>query len=350
MDRDVDARDPLSRVRHCERTREEWLLHAGPRQEEQEEEEEKGGGASAGATRSSSASVGRRDDPANVERYVDGAHVGERQSDGGRDAHRRGEDDAGVQEEASPHADVLCEMDNARRREESGRARPRAGGEKVSWHHGTVRERVAEPVQTDRRDDRREVVRDGDGDHRSFPPPPKKMRAERVRLRARDDGARVCAARGHPDPLSKMPGRSASPLLLLLLVCAPSFSPSGAAAFKVGASWKKEAEKKHGRVAMLAVPALVAIGASGAAEEPVRWLSQQPVDAQALFFSAAGIVEAGTGLPRLGYNFTIKEGILPGVYTPFPPPGPRLDAAETLVGRVAMLVATAMLVQGVFFA
>ena len=130
---------------------------------------------------------------------------------------------------------------------------------------------------------------------------------------------------------------------MLLLAC-------GAGAFKVTTSWKQEAEKKHGRTAMLAVPALLALGASGV-EEPVRWLSQQPVDTQAEFFAAACLVEAAFGLARLDYGFTLKEEVEPGVYPPLTPPdNPQLDAAETNVGRAAMLVATIMLVQTLFFA
>ena len=101
---------------------------------------------------------------------------------------------------------------------------------------------------------------------------------------------------------------------------------------------------------MLALPALVALGASGV-EEPVRWLSQQPVDTQAEFFGAAGLVEAGLGLPRLDYGFTLKEGVEPGVYPPLASPdNPQLDAAETNFGRIAMLMAAGMLAQTLFFA
>jgi hypothetical protein len=130
---------------------------------------------------------------------------------------------------------------------------------------------------------------------------------------------------------------------MLLLAC-------GADAFHVSTSWKQEAEKKHGRVAMLAVPALIALGANGA-EAPVRWLSQQPVETQTEFFAAAGLVEAALGLPRLGYNFTLKEGVEPGVYPPLAPPdNPQLDAAETDVGRIAMVVAAGAMAQTLFFA
>lgn len=137
--------------------------------------------------------------------------------------------------------------------------------------------------------------------------------------------------------------------MLTQRVVAMLFLACGAEAFKM-TSWKQEAEKKHGRTAMLAVPALLALGASGV-EEPVRWLSQQPLDTQAEFFSAVGLVEAAFGLPRLGYGFTLKEGVQPGVYPPLSPPdNPQLDAAETNFGRIAMLVAAGMLAQTLFFA
>lgn len=129
---------------------------------------------------------------------------------------------------------------------------------------------------------------------------------------------------------------------MLLLAC-------GAKAFRVSASWKQETEKKHGRVAMLAVPALIALGAGGV-EEPVRWLSQQPVDAQTEFFAAAGVLEAATALPRLGYNFTLKEGVIPGVYPPLGRPDSQIDQVETNVGRLAMITAASMLVESLFFA
>lgn len=129
---------------------------------------------------------------------------------------------------------------------------------------------------------------------------------------------------------------------MLLLAC-------GANAFRVRAPWKQEVEKKHGRVAMLAVPALIALGAGGV-EEPVRWLSQQPIDAQAGFFAAAGVLEAATSLPRLEYNFTLKEGVVPGVYPPLGPPDTQIDQVETNVGRLAMITAASMLAENLFFA
>lgn len=128
-------------------------------------------------------------------------------------------------------------------------------------------------------------------------------------------------------------------VLLLLLA-------GGTASLHVGSAWQKEAEKKHGRVAMLAVPALLALGAGGV-EEPVRWLSQQSVDTQAVFFSASAVLEAATGLPRLGYGFALKPGVAPGIYPPLGPPTERADRIETALGRAAMLTAAAMLAAGV---
>ena len=79
----------------------------------------------------------------------------------------------------------------------------------------------------------------------------------------------------------------------------------------------RDAEKKHARVAMLAVPTLMALSSQeGNMAHAVSWLSHQPMNEQLAFFSTAAIVEAAATLPRLGPRFTLKEGVLPGNLRP----------------------------------
>lgn len=99
----------------------------------------------------------------------------------------------------------------------------------------------------------------------------------------------------------------------------------------------QDAERKHGRVALLALPALAAIATFD--PHPVTYLSRQPVDAQLLFFAVAGVAEAAS-LSRLGPRFTLR--VPPGVYPPLRAM-PSLDAVENTAGRAAMLAVTALM-------
>lgn len=125
-------------------------------------------------------------------------------------------------------------------------------------------------------------------------------------------------------------------LLLGALATASAFkSPNMGVA--VSTKWVREAEKKHARVALLAVPSLVALGAM-TGEDPVGWLNQQPAAAQLTFYASAGVLES-YNLRRFDKGFTLKESIVAGKLLPGKEPSPTLDAAEDWAGRAAMLIA-----------
>jgi hypothetical protein len=69
------------------------------------------------------------------------------------------------------------------------------------------------------------------------------------------------------------------------------------ACWKSDMTWLKAAEKKHSRVALLALPTLFALTQSGI-DDPVSFLSSQPVSTHIDFFTISGILEAGISLPR----------------------------------------------------
>ena len=111
--------------------------------------------------------------------------------------------------------------------------------------------------------------------------------------------------------------------------------------------WMRECEIKHGRVAMLALPTLVAIQ-QVTGEDPLPWLNAQSVDAQLVTYATAAGLEGALSLPRLGPRpFTLREGETPGKlfrWTPTPSAG--LVSLEDAVGRGAMLLAAAALASG----
>lgn len=110
--------------------------------------------------------------------------------------------------------------------------------------------------------------------------------------------------------------------------------------------WLLEAEKKHGRVAMIAVPALARI-AMITGMEPVTWLNHQPVESQLIFYSVSGILET-FNLRRFGKGFTLKEDEAPGkLFKGAATPSPGLEFMENNAGRIAMLAAFAILVKTV---
>ena len=107
----------------------------------------------------------------------------------------------------------------------------------------------------------------------------------------------------------------------------------------------RDAEKKHGRVALLAVPALASIGAM-TGENPVTFLSSQPWATQAEFFAVCGAIEAFS-LSRLGPNFSLREGVTPGCFLKDNSTvSASVDDLETNAGRVAMLVAASWIALG----
>lgn len=103
-------------------------------------------------------------------------------------------------------------------------------------------------------------------------------------------------------------------------------------------AYVRDAERKHGRVALLAIPTLVAISTVDPA--PASYLARQPVDTQVLFFSLVGILEAAS-LSRLGPKYSLR--VPPGTYPPLKP-RPSLDAIEDGAGRAAMLGVSTFLV------
>ena len=113
----------------------------------------------------------------------------------------------------------------------------------------------------------------------------------------------------------------------------------------VNDKWLLEAEKKHGRVAMLALPALAQI-AMTTNTDPVIWLNHQPIASQLIFFSVAGVFEA-FNLRRFGKGFTLKEDESPGKLFKGTP-SRRLDFVENNAGRVAMLATFAILTTSIF--
>lgn len=135
--------------------------------------------------------------------------------------------------------------------------------------------------------------------------------------------------------------RAVTSLLLALLVTPPT-----ASALRVEASFLREAEKKHARVAMLALPTLLALQAAGV-DSPAGWLASQPVDTQIDFFSGAGVVESALTLPRYRKGFRLREGVYPGGIFRTEEAPPAADLAEDLVGRASMLAATVFLLSDV---
>ena len=99
----------------------------------------------------------------------------------------------------------------------------------------------------------------------------------------------------------------------------------------------REAEKKHARTALLALPTLATIyGATG--HNPVTYLSEQSADVQAGFFVVAGLMET-VGLSRLAPGFGLADGVEPGNWG-VETVDPQLDELEDGLGRVAMLATT----------
>lgn len=131
-------------------------------------------------------------------------------------------------------------------------------------------------------------------------------------------------------------------VILLLATTAFQFTPTpGTSEY----AWLREAEKKHSRVALLAVPALATIAVS-TGQDPVPWLNEQPITTQLIFYSAAGLIES-INLRRFDKGFTLKQGEIPGRVLPVTPPAKTLDAFEDASGRVAMLAVAATLARSV---
>ncbi len=105
----------------------------------------------------------------------------------------------------------------------------------------------------------------------------------------------------------------------------------------------REAEIKHGRVALTAGAVLAGLSAQGF-EHPAMVLSQCPVSHQILFFSAIGVLGSFSYLPRMSSGFRFKDQAVPGrVSDAFPTPTDRSIFTEDISGRAAMLAVAAFL-------
>ena len=118
-------------------------------------------------------------------------------------------------------------------------------------------------------------------------------------------------------------------------------------AWRTDMTWLKEAEKKHSRVALLALPTLFALKQSGVAD-PVTFLSSQPLSTQVDFFAASAILEAGVSLPRFTNFFELKSELEPGNIVRSSnseiESQRALDRTETGLGRLAMMCTIVWLV------
>lgn len=103
--------------------------------------------------------------------------------------------------------------------------------------------------------------------------------------------------------------------------------------------WLQEAEKKHGRAALVAAPSL-AIIAMATGEDPVPWLNHQPGETQLTFYSVVGLLES-LNLRRIDKGFTLKSDEKPGRLLPIRSDVPSLNRVEDYAGRIAMLIAAA---------
>lgn len=98
-----------------------------------------------------------------------------------------------------------------------------------------------------------------------------------------------------------------------------------------------DAEIKHGRVALVSGAMLAALASAGI-EHPTVALSQCSIDTQLEFFSAIGLAEAATYLPRLSSMFSLRDDAVPGKLIPMVKAETWLTKTELNVTRVAMLV------------
>jgi len=107
----------------------------------------------------------------------------------------------------------------------------------------------------------------------------------------------------------------------------------------------RDAEKKHGRLATMAVPALTWIYEELGDADPVTFLSRAPHDTQVLFFATAALLEAAT-LSRLDGRtpWTLRTDIRPGHFPPLPlSENSTANFIEDGIGRVSMLYASVLL-------
>ena len=98
----------------------------------------------------------------------------------------------------------------------------------------------------------------------------------------------------------------------------------------------KDAEIKHGRLAIISGIVLASLASTGI-EHPTAALSQCPIDTQLTFFSSIGIAEAGLYLPRMSSMFSLRQDVVPGELIPRVSSEPWLANIELNVSRVAMI-------------
>lgn len=129
-------------------------------------------------------------------------------------------------------------------------------------------------------------------------------------------------------------------ILPLLLLASTSYAftvpPSQSRPTVPSDAFVQDAEIKHGRTALVS-GAVLAVLASNGFEHPTAVLAQCSVDTQLAFFSAVGLAEAATYLPRLSSMFSLREDAVPGELIPRVTAEPWLRAAELNVSRVGML-------------
>ena len=122
----------------------------------------------------------------------------------------------------------------------------------------------------------------------------------------------------------------------LLFASVSSALPSSTGVKIPSPSFIREAEIKHGRVAMTSAAVLSALSLTGF-EHPATVLSECSSSDQLTFFSSIGILESIFYLPRLDYRFSLKKGAEPGQIFDIDPPNETNVLLEDVWGRIAML-------------
>jgi hypothetical protein len=131
-----------------------------------------------------------------------------------------------------------------------------------------------------------------------------------------------------------------SSLLALALCVAPTVTVVTVTPQRL--AWMREAEKKHARVALVALPSLAVLGAAGV-EHPVNWLNSQPAETQLYFYSVAAVLES-LNLRRFGPGLTLKDTEIPGKLFGDREPSAVADAFEDTLGRAAMVMVAGAIV------
>lgn len=98
----------------------------------------------------------------------------------------------------------------------------------------------------------------------------------------------------------------------------------------------RDAEIKHGRVALVSGAVLAGLASTGF-EHPTSALAHASVDTQLFFFSAIGVAEAATYLPRMSSMLSLRDGIVPGELIPRISADPLLEEIELNASRAAMM-------------